>query len=75
MTYTIKQIERAHARVHVLAAVPSTDKAVQDAHAQRVYVMDDLLARMFVYAKKTLDRDALEPNVVTLIDFLLREPT
>jgi len=74
MTYTLKQIERAHQRVHELAERPAQDKTTADANAQRINVMDHIMATMIVYQKRTMDRDELEPNVVILIDFLLRNP-
>lgn len=72
MTYTLKQLQRAHERVHQEASNAPENPAHADAQAQRTKVMDDLMARMIVYEKRTLDREELEPHVVTMIDHLLR---
>jgi hypothetical protein len=72
MTYTLKQLERAHARVHTLAQDPAPDQLTTEAHAQRIRVMDHIMATMIVFEKRTMDRDELEPNVAILIDSMLR---
>lgn len=76
MTYTIKQLERAHMRVHDLAshaAMPTeaTDQTIALAHQQRIAIMNNVMARMFVFQRRTIDRDELDENVCTLIDYLL----
>lgn len=75
MTYTFKQLQRVHVHVHELAKVPTDDPKLASAHVQRIEVMDRIMASMFVYEKRTMDRDELDPNVVTLIDALLRVTT
>lgn len=70
MTYTINQIKRIHTQVHAMAegvAEPAP------ATRQRMDVVNDVLAKMLVFEKKTIDADELDPNVVTLIDYLLRQ--
>lgn len=69
MTYTIKQLERVHAHVHAEAETSATGQAAA-AIQQRVKVMDDVIAQMLVYGKRTMDRDELEPNVAIMIDHI-----
>lgn len=74
MTYTIKQLTRVHVTVQDDALKPSTTEKLTEARRQRVNVMDQVMAQMLVYGKRTMDRDELEPNVVIMIDHLLSLP-
>lgn len=74
--FTLAQLEQVHALVHAEAVdyEPAADGgALEKTHTQRVAVMDDLMMRMFIYDKKTLDAEELEPGVEKLISHLLEK--
>jgi hypothetical protein len=72
MTYTISQLQRAHERAHQEAKAGAGQANHKEVLDQRVNVMDEVLARMMVYGKRTLDRGELQSEVASMIDHFLR---
>ncbi|KZK32414.1 hypothetical protein A4F85_01250 [Delftia sp. GW456-R20] len=59
--------------MHEDASEPVAEGKLAAAHAQRVGVMDDVMAQMLLYGKRTMDRDELDANVAIMIDHIWQQ--